>query len=333
MKYQEQLDNYARAGKLPKELVSMLYTFCKSYSNAAISNGHQAEIYDPPLALFLEKIVDNIENPYHFEPYHQHQVAPFNYYHFGLEFTRPIVILDRSTILHAENLNLLAAQLKQGDNVILLANHQTELDPQAISLLVERTHPQLAEEMIFVAGHRVISDPLAVPLSRGRNLLCIFSKKYIEDEPLKKEERRIHNQKTMLQMSQLLSEGGKCIYVAPSGGRDRAERSGKVSVAPFDPQSIEMFWLMAQRAEKPTHFYPLALTTYHLLPPPEGINKKLGEPRYTKAIPVHIAFGKEIDMNHFPGSDQKDKVSKRKARAQYIWEMVQKDYQELIKKG
>ena len=49
--------------------------------------------------------------------------------------------------------------------------------------MLEKEHPRLAEEMIFVAGHRVISDPLAVPLSIGRNLICIYSKKHIENPP------------------------------------------------------------------------------------------------------------------------------------------------------
>ena len=60
-------------------------------------------------------------------------------------------------------------------------------------------------------------------------------------------------------MSSLLSEGGKVIYVAPSGGRDRKNLNDKIVVAPFDPQSIEMFSLMARKAKKPTHFYPLSL--------------------------------------------------------------------------
>jgi len=55
-------------------------------------------------------------------------------------------------------------------------------------------------------------------------------------------------------MSELLSEGGKAIYVAPSGGRDRPNAQGVVEIAPYDPQSIEMFYLMTQRAGHLTHF-------------------------------------------------------------------------------
>ncbi len=100
--------------------------------------------------------------------------------------------------------------------------------------------------MIFVAGERVITDPLAVPFSMGRNLLCIFSKRYIDHPPEQKMKKQLHNKRTMELMSELLSEGGKAIYVAPSGGRDRPNADGVVEIAPFDPQSIEMFYLMAR---------------------------------------------------------------------------------------
>ena len=83
-------------------------------------------------------------------------------------------------------------QLARGENVILLANHQTEPDPQLISLLLEKTHPGFAEEMIFVAGDRVIRDPLAVPFSRGRNLLFIHSKRHIDHPPEQKEQKLLH---------------------------------------------------------------------------------------------------------------------------------------------
>ena len=77
-------------------------------------------------------------------------------------------------------------------------------------------------------------------------------------------------------MAELLSDGGRCIYVAPAGGRDRLNAAGEVDVAPFDGQSIEMFHLMARRAARPTRFYPMALATYHLLPPPEVIEIHIG---------------------------------------------------------
>jgi glycerol-3-phosphate O-acyltransferase len=239
------------------------------------------------------------------------------------------VLFESSKLLGSNNLDKIEAQLKSGHNVILLANHQTEPDPQAISLRLEKTHPKFAEEMIFVAGHRVITDPLAVPFSMGRNLLCIFSKKYVDIDPATKEEKMQHNQRTMKKMTQLLTEGGKCIYVAPSGGRDRPNAKGVVEVAHFDPQSIEMFRLMALQAGTTTHFYPLALATYALLPPPNSVEKEIGEKRQTQCAPIHLAFGSEIDMERLPGTDLDDKRQIRRARADAIWEEVKRLYREL----
>jgi glycerol-3-phosphate O-acyltransferase len=181
--------------------------------------------------------------------------------------------------------------------------------------------------MIFVAGERVVTDPVAVPFSMGRNLLCIYSKRYIDHPPEEKLKKQLHNKRTMELMSTLLSEGGKCIYVAPSGGRDRPNGEGIVEVAPFDPQAVEMLYLMSKKAKRPTFFYPLALNTYALLPPPQEIRRELGEARTTQKGAIHIAFGPRVDMEHFPGCEDKDKHAKRKARANYIWNLVKEDYE------
>lgn len=331
MQFNAALDRALKQGKLPADLHSALQKFYESYTEAVTKNGHAIEEYEPVLNQFLDRVVEQLATPFLFEPYHEEIRTPFDYYALGLDLMRPLVDFERSKVFGVEHLDALQKQLEHGENGVLFGNHQTEPDPQAISLLLEKTHPKLAQEIIFVAGHRVISDPLAVPLSMGRNLLCIYSKKYIEHPPELKEEKQLHNQRTMKRMAQLLSEGGKCIYVAPSGGRDRPSAQGRIEVAKFDPQSIEMFWLMSEKAEHPTHFYPLALSTYNLLPPPNSVEKKLGEKRQAQCTPIHLALGAEIDMQHFPGSDVKDKRQKRSLRAEYIWAQVCKDY-DLLRK-
>ena len=75
--------------------------------------------------------------------------------------------MDKSTVLGVEHLQSINASLEKGHNAIFLANHQTEADPQAISILLEKISPEYAEKLIFVAGERVITDPLAVPLAWG----------------------------------------------------------------------------------------------------------------------------------------------------------------------
>jgi glycerol-3-phosphate O-acyltransferase len=330
MIFLKKVQQAAQRGQLSPDLETILTHFFYSYMEAAQENGYEPSAVAPILETYLDKVFKQLSRPYKFELFHQRMTKPFDYYQLGLDLLRPLVVFSESKVIGLKNATLIETQLKKKENAILFANHQTEPDPQAISLLLEKTHPQLAEEMIFVAGHRVISDPLAVPLSRGRNLLCIYSKNYIENPPELKPEKLLHNQRTMKRMAQLLSEGGKCIYVAPSGGRDRPNSSGKVHVARFDPQSIEMFWLMSQQSDRVTHFYPLSLATYKLLPPPNSVQKTLGERRQAHCTPIHLAFGDEIDMEHDPGYETVDKKLKRKIRADYIWGLVNAGYSSLI---
>lgn len=134
-------------------------------------------------------------------------------------------------------------------------------------------------------------------------------------------------------MVSLLNEGGHAIYVAPSGGRDRIDPQTKnIEVARFDPQSIDLFLLMAKKSTKKTHFYSLALSTHHLLPPPETTEIEIGEQRTTKGGAIHLAFGKNIDTHHSPFIDQiRRKREMRQKRASYIWEQVRRDYSSLPK--
>lgn len=316
--------------KIPLFVADILRKFQISYGNAALKNGVPAEEIEPLLLQLLQFAVKQISHPYRFEPFHKKIISPFNYYQFGLDFIRPLVNIKHSKAFGKEMFDKIAEQLANGENVILVANHQIEPDPQVISLLLESTHPKLAEEIIFVAGHRVVTDPLAVPFSLGRNLLCIYSKKHVEHPPEQKAEKLMHNQRTLKKMQQLLSEGGKCIYVALSGGRDRPDEKGRLLPARFDPQSVELFSLMAKQSKKPTHFYPLALLTYHILPPPNTVEKEIGEKRHAHYAPVFLSCGPEIDFGAIE-PDGQDKIERRKKRADHMWQQVMDRYLELEK--
>jgi glycerol-3-phosphate O-acyltransferase len=326
MDHFEKLAQSVQKGAIPPDLAEVIYSFFTSYGKAVQENGYSIASLQPVLQNFIALVEEQLAHPYSFPLYHHRITYPFDYYNFGLDLLRPVVDFSKSKVLGLEHAAAMETALAAGDNVILLANHQTEPDPQAISLLLEKTHPRLAEEMIFIAGHRVTSDPLAAPFSKGRNLVCIFSKRHLDHSPEKKQEKLLYNQRAMKRVAELLAEGGKCIYVAPSGGRDRINDKGEIEVARFDPQSIEMFCLIAQQAGRPAHFYPLTLATYNLLPPPNSIEKKLGEDRHTLCTPIHLAFGKEVDIHNFPGSNVENKKLKRQVRADYIWKQVTDDY-------
>jgi glycerol-3-phosphate O-acyltransferase len=299
--------------------------FFSSYREAAKKTGLSGQAIDEILHSYSKLVEEQRSNPFKFAAFHEAQREPFDYYQFGLEFIRSLMLLDQSTVSGDANLRKMEELIAKGENVILFGNHQIEPDPQAIDLLLRHHGSEFGEKIIFVAGHRVTSDPFAAPLSRGRRLLCIHSKKYIEHPPEEKEAKIAQNQATLRQMRQMLDQGGSAIFVAPSGGRDRRNEQGSVVVAPFDPQSIEMFYLMAKSSSKPTHFFPLALDTYHLLPPPDILAHALGEERKFAAHPCHLFFGDEIDMEASCGEAQ-DKKERRSHRAEAIWSTVNYAY-------
>ncbi len=319
------LNSFQEKKMINPKLAGLIQEFYDSYSQA-ICNTPYKEKNKKIFEKLIEFIAEQIQDPYKFQIFHKSIRHPFDYYQFGMDFIRPFVDFANSKVFGLDHLQSIRTQIKKGENVILLANHQTEPDPQIISLLLENIDAQLAADIIFIAGHRVISDPMAIPMSMGRNLLCIYSKKHIAYPPSEKANKVLHNQRTMKKMGDLLNEGGYCIFVAPSGGRDRPNAAGEIDVAPFDPQSIELFWLMAQQAERPTHFYTLALQTYHLMPPPQQVEKELGEKRLVCFTPVYLAFGEEINRDNCSGSELLDKKTKRNKRAEFIWNKVRQDY-------
>ena len=324
-RFLDTLHKYCDEGLIEKKYCSLLEGFYLSYISE-VENIKKKNIN--LLLTFIELVKKQFEKPYTFELYHKKIREPFDFYLFGVDFLRPLIEKD-SSVLGLENIKKMQDQIKRKENVILFANHQTESDPLAISVLLDKDFPAFASKIIYVAGERVITDPLAVPFSMGCDLLCIYSKNYINNPPELKRQKQFHNKKTMELMSKLLREGGKIIYVAPSGGRDRPNKQKVVEIAPFDPDSIEMFYLMAKRSKSLTHFYPLTLLTYHLLPPPDSIQIEMGEKRKTKKAKIHAFFEKEIDMENFPGKNEKDKILRRKNRAEYIHNIVKNSYEKL----
>lgn len=315
--------NTHMASGVPAQYQDFFEEFSVVYHHALAEAGVGRDRATELLHTFAQRVAEQLQTPFQFEPYHPQITEPFDYYTFGIDFLRPLVNKPESTLTGQHHLRTIQAQLAAGDNVVFLANHQTEGDPQAISILLEDDFEDIGRHMIFVAGERVITDPMAVPFSKGRNLLCIYSKRYIDHPPELRATKQHHNRRTMERMGTLLAEGSKCIYVAPSGGRDRKNADGVVEVAPFDPQSVEMFVLMAQKSGRPTHFYPMALATYDFLPPPEKVQVELGEARRIRRSPIHMAVGPELDLAF---EDESDRHARRAARADTAYQAVVAEY-------
>mmetsp|Transcript_14759 Transcript_14759/g.41788 ORF Transcript_14759/g.41788 Transcript_14759/m.41788 type:complete len:425 (+) Transcript_14759:187-1461(+) len=219
-----------------------------------------------------------------------------DFYKWGCEFFRPMMDIERSVVNGMDNLKQAAEQVKNGENVVFLANHQSEADPQVVSTLLEKAgFPDEAEKVYFVAGHKVTTDALAIPFSMGRNLICIHSKKHIDADPDKKPIKNRQNLAAMNGMLNKLKAGGCILWVAPSGGRDRRDvESGKTPIAPFDTKTVDMFRLMGKKCKQPTHYYPMATVSYELCPPPDFIEAGVGEQRNFRFVPVGLTVGDEI---------------------------------------
>lgn len=286
------------------------------------------------LTTYVKLVEKEVASPTIFPHFHYKERSLFDFYAFSLDMVRPLIDFSASSVLGEDNLVSIDAALERNENVILLANHQAEIDPQIIDLLISKKYPRVASSLVFVAGHRVISDPLAIPFSRGTNLLCIYSKKYIESPPELKAEKVQHNAKTIATLETLLDAGGVCIFVAPSGGRDRYDASGTVALAPFDPTSVEMFHLLARKAKTKTHLHLLALSTINLLPPPSTSSVELGEERLVSYGPAHLFFGPELpsDPVENPLSTSTsfaDKKELRKERSDFLFASLQEMYSKI----
>lgn len=271
----------------------------------------------PLLDFYEQEFRKQLHDPTPFPPYHK-RIPELT--EFGKKFIRMSLDVEHSKVLGQERLEEIKEALERKENVILFANHQVEPDPQILQLLFG------LDDMIFVAGDRVVRDPIAIPMSLGCNLLCIYSKKYIDVPPEMKEQKLHHNQRTLKKMEELLKEGGKIIYVAPSGGRDRKSPDGSLTPAPFDPSSIELFLLIAAKAKTPTHFYPLALYTYELLPPPSTIQIELGEERTPTYGPAFVAIGPEIIPDTFKDLPKEER---RQKRSQKFYDAVLHEYSKI----
>jgi glycerol-3-phosphate O-acyltransferase len=222
-----------------------------------------------------------------------------DFYEFGCSFFRSCMDLqspDINVLNHESHLQQAVQQLRKGENVIFFANHQSEADPQVTSACFELAgYAKEAADMIYVAGHKVTTDPLAIPFSMGRNLICIHSKKHIDADPDTKPDKQRQNLKAMNALLSSLKGGGACIWVAPSGGRDRRNvETGEVPLAPFDSKTIDMFRLMGNKSKIPTHYYTLAMVSYDLCPPPDYVEAGVGESRNVRFSPVGIHVGAEL---------------------------------------
>lgn len=265
----------------------------------------------------IKAYAGQLDEPYEFPSYHTAMRDPFDYYQLGNDYVGAMIDWQRSVVRpsaspprcaalvpeivraaatdqhphrsppggknppqlrHERRWDTVLKQLAAGENVILLANHQSEADAAFIPLMTASSHPEIGEKVIYVAGDRVTSDLMAKPFSMGRNLLNVHSKKYMDADPALKPAKMRQNLRTLKEMERLLKEGGKLLWIAPSGGRDR-RKEGVLSPDRFDPDAVEMMRKMGtKKGMTKTHYYPLAMATYDVRAPPGGPDAMRGAP-------------------------------------------------------
>jgi glycerol-3-phosphate O-acyltransferase len=300
------LDAYIPEDK--KAMAPLLIHFVTEYMGAcqdAFAAGKKDCAPDVAAERFLTGIKYGLaygtgENKYLFDVTHnairgKDEKYPIDFYAFGVDFFRPC--MSETTVLGKDTLDTIMKQVEAGENVVFFANHQSEADPQVVSVCLENAgFLKAAEDMVYVAGHKVTTDPLAIPFSMGRNLICIHSKKHIDFDPSTKPVKQRQNMRAINGLLDKFKKGGALVWVAPSGGRDRRDLdTGKVPIAPFDSKTIDIFRLMGSKSKVKTHYYTLAMVTYDLCPPPDFIEPGVGEPRNVRYVPVGIAVGKEVE--------------------------------------
>lgn len=323
-------------GKLPPNMEDSLIHFVTEYFTAASNNPSASP--EKAAKYILQALEFGMtlglgENKFKFGNTHKavradsenNPMPNVDFYDFGIDFFRNAVDLPKSVVLGEENVRRAFEKIEAGENVVFLANHQSEADPQVFSLLLESIGlEEEAAQITYVAGHKVTTDALAIPFSMGRNLLCIHSKKHINADPETKPDKQRQNLASMSAMLGMMKKGGCALWVAPSGGRDRRDlETGKVPIADFDQKTIDMFRLMGNKSKVKTHFFPLAMVSYELCPPPDFLEAGVGEKRNIRFSPIGIAVGKEVP--NVGGVDS------RHLFTEHAFEECQEDYELLLK--
>jgi len=356
MDVHERIAKYVEDGDLAKTdemiLVSWLDNFREALNNAPQKEAKDfvVEDYFSVLTELIRKerkrphyFLDESVTGTHYEPFNSHHADTkfFDYQQFGCDVTRPLIDWDQSEVVGAHNIEKIKKQLDAGENVVFCSNHQSESDTHCMFTLMEdqlgKEYGDIAKNTVFIAGERVLRDAIVVPFSRGCSLLTVYSKKHIDSEPELKTAKMGHNGKTMKQLGAFFAQGGTCMWFAPSGGRDRrSDETGKVEVAPFDPNSIEMIRQVADKAgalEK-THFYAMALATHNIFPPPASVGGALVEQRVVNYVPLRMAVSEEIPPvpvdESLQGAELKKAIkASRVKRAEIVYNMMKEDYERI----
>ncbi|KAL0329401.1 UNVERIFIED_CONTAM: Glycerol-3-phosphate acyltransferase ATS12, chloroplastic [Sesamum radiatum] len=284
----------AEAGRLPINVAQGMEELYHNYRNAVFHSGHPKahEIVFSNMAVALDRIFMDVRDPFQFSPHHKAIREPFDYYIFGQKYISPLLDFRNSFLGNISLFNEMEKKLQQ----------------------------------ICVAGDRVVTDPLCKPFSMGRNLLCVYSKKHMNDDPELIDMKRRANTKSLKEMAMLLRAGSKIIWIAPSGGRDRPDPVTKEWYpAPFDASSVDNMRRLVEHAGVPGHIYPLAILCYDVMPPPAQVEKEIGEKRVISFHGVGLSVAPEISYQEITATLE-DPEEAKNAFSELLYSSVCEQY-------
>ncbi|XP_019094497.1 PREDICTED: glycerol-3-phosphate acyltransferase, chloroplastic-like [Camelina sativa] len=300
----------AEAGRLPANVASGMEELYWNYKNAVLSSGasRAEETVISNMSVAFDRMLLGVEDPYTFNPYHKAIREPFDYYMFVHTYIRPLIDFKNSYVGNASIFSELEDKIRQGHNIVLISNHQSEADPAVISLLLEAQSPFIGENIKCVAGDRVITDPLCVPFSMGRNLICVYSKKHMNDDPELVDMKRKANTRSLKEMAtmlRLLELNNECSY--------------------FDSSSVDNMRRLVEHSGAPGHIYPMSLLCYDIMPPPPQVEKEIGEKRLVGFHGTGLSVGPEISFSDVTAACENPNEAKE-AYSQALYNSVNEQY-------
>jgi glycerol-3-phosphate O-acyltransferase len=125
----------AGSGKIPSRLIGAVSELYSNYKAAIMGSGLEGAdeaFVAQVMASVCERVLLQL-NPaaaYTFPSFHERILEPYNYYNFGQRYIRGLIDFSTSMLGNEAGFEEIEQQLKNGDNVVLLANHQTEVRDQ-----------------------------------------------------------------------------------------------------------------------------------------------------------------------------------------------------------
>ena len=112
--------------------------------------------------------------------------------------------------------------------------------------------------------------------------------------------------------------------------RDRPDDEGRWLPADFDQVTVELMLRLGQKAKSKTNFYPFAMWSWKIMPPPPKVVVELGEERIINHSGVGISLAEPLDIPEITKDvDEGDKGAAGKAVTEKTWDEMNKEYLKL----